>query len=365
MTPIDTGIDQAAAIAAGLERAGFKVRRPGRADGWYSSTTALCHGGDNIEGLGWRNDGKGGIVATCFTGGCRTETAAPALRLAAGVARSYGDDYRPPPPAPPLPPEPRRLDAAPTRAGLPPPAMLAVYARGQGWPTEPPPVLHPYRWPDGSTALVVVRFATPQGKRARRISWGMRNGRARWQWGGTENAAVPLYRLPELLERPTVPVLILEGEKTADAAAALFPQYAATAPLGGSSPADGTDWRPLRGRRILISGDADPAGGKFQDRVSAAAWRAGASAVGIARPSRLWQLLGGLGSPPPGWDVADGITDCRCGADGMLTVAARLALQGKPERAIYFVNAAADASLLCENPETHLDRITAAYGALP
>lgn len=80
-------------------------------------------------------------------------------------------------------------------------------------------------------------------------------------------AGKPLYRLPELVAAdPAAPVLVTEGETCADALARLG-IIATTS--GGSSSADGADWTPLRGRRVVIWPDNDPAGRKYADAVRA------------------------------------------------------------------------------------------------
>ena len=67
----------------------------------------------------------------------------------------------------------------------------------------------------------------------------------------------PLFRLPELAARPDAPVLVVEGEKTVDAAAERFPDYVATTSSGGSNAARKADWTPLAGRHVTIWPDAD------------------------------------------------------------------------------------------------------------
>ena len=47
----------------------------------------------------------------------------------------------------------------------------------------------------------------------------------------------PLYGLDRLAARPDAPVIVCEGEKAADAAERLFPEYVAvTSPNGAGSP---------------------------------------------------------------------------------------------------------------------------------
>jgi hypothetical protein len=143
----------------------------------------------------------------------------------------------------------------------------------------------------------VCRFDRPGGKEFRPLRYGVLNDRAAWHWHGWSGDMVrPLYRLPNLLADPAAPVLVVEGEKVADAAAALLPTMVAVSPMNGAQSPHQTDWSPLAARTVVVWPDADQPGRAFADRVAKLALRAGASAVGIvAVPEAL----------PPGWDLAD------------------------------------------------------------
>ena len=67
----------------------------------------------------------------------------------------------------------------------------------------------------------------------------------------------PLYNLFELVSRPDSPVLIVEGEKTADAAKQLFPNYVVVTSSGGAKSANKSDWSVLQDRDIVIAPDND------------------------------------------------------------------------------------------------------------
>jgi Domain of unknown function (DUF6371) len=101
----------------------------------------------------------------------------------------------------------------------------------------------------------------------------------------------PLYGLDRLAARPEAPVLVVEGEKTADAASELFPDYVAVTAPGGSNAAGKADWSPLQGRQVVVWPDNDKAGAGF------------AKAVFKRVPqARVVDLLKGL---PDKWDLAD------------------------------------------------------------
>ena len=71
----------------------------------------------------------------------------------------------------------------------------------------------------------------------------------------------PVYRLPEMLAAGTAKqVLIVEGENTADALAALG--FVAISWCGGCNAIEKTDWSVLSGRKVCIVADDDDAGRK-------------------------------------------------------------------------------------------------------
>ena len=89
-----------------------------------------------------------------------------------------------------------------------------------------------------------------------------------YQKGFTDaNGYKPIYGLEKL--RPSQngkllhnysPILIVEGEKTADAAQALLPDYIVISWMGGSGAASKVDWRVLAGRDVVIWPDNDNPG---------------------------------------------------------------------------------------------------------
>ena len=98
-----------------------------------------------------------------------------------------------------------------------------------------PPFHHPqygrgsqfWRYSDAKdrTLAYTVRFETPRGKIVLPLSyWRNAAGQHRWMWKALPEPR-PLYGLPTLAEKPDAPVLLVEGEKTSDAAFALFPEY--------------------------------------------------------------------------------------------------------------------------------------------
>ena len=144
----------------------------------------------------------------------------------------------------------------------------------------------------------MCRFETPDGKQILPRSW---DGTA-WRWKGTP-APRPLYNLHTLTDRPAAPVLITEGEKAADAAAALFPDCVTTTTPNGAKAADKCDLSPLNGRRVLIWPDNDEPGAKYADKVAKLAHEAGAASVSVLKLDKL------PGAPLPDKGDAADVTD--------------------------------------------------------
>ena len=84
----------------------------------------------------------------------------------------------------------------------------------------------------------------------------------RWQssWNGEEK---PLYNLQEIVRRVDAPVMIVEGEKTAEAAKKLFPDYVITTSCMGSASPRSSNWSFLRNRDVTIAPDNDSTGAKY------------------------------------------------------------------------------------------------------
>ena len=105
----------------------------------------------------------------------------------------------------------------------------------------------------------------------------------------------PLYGLPDLLQRPEAPVLVVEGEGTADAAARLFPQHVVLTWPNGSKAIAKADWTPLAGRSVTLWPDADEAGQAAMQSLAALLHPLDCQLHLVALPADL----------PAGWDLAD------------------------------------------------------------
>ncbi|MEI7774525.1 MAG: VapE domain-containing protein [Verrucomicrobiota bacterium] len=104
----------------------------------------------------------------------------------------------------------------------------------------------------------------------------------------------PLYNLHKLTDKPGAGVVVVEGEKCADALQALFPDVVVVTWAGGANATDKTDFEPLRGRTLLFWPDNDDAGKKAMAGLVA---RYGGKVVEIPDDK------------PKGWDCADAIAE--------------------------------------------------------
>lgn len=147
------------------------------------------------------------------------------------------------------PPLPDRVTSKPPSNASPP--NMRIHSLGD------PKRTWAYYDSDGSLLGYVARYETPEGKQIRCWTWGKR-GDLPEGWGcGHWNKPRPLYGLELLAQRPKDPVLVVEGEKAADAARALLPSYVVIAWPGGSSAWHKALWDALRGRTVLLWPDGD------------------------------------------------------------------------------------------------------------
>lgn len=120
-----------------------------------------------------------------------------------------------------------------------------------------------------------------------------------WRWKGFPDPR-PLYGLDRLARHPDAPVVVCEGEKAADAAQRLLPDYVAVTSPNGSKSARKAGWGALARRQVIIWPDADEPGASYADGVARALKGVAAASVAII-------------APPPGvkagWDAADAEAD--------------------------------------------------------
>ncbi|HXF44896.1 MAG TPA: VapE domain-containing protein, partial [Burkholderiaceae bacterium] len=119
-------------------------------------------------------------------------------------------------------------------------------------------------------------------------------GRAEWKWKSFP-VPRPLYGLARLAERPEAPVLVVEGEKSADAAHTLLgDRYVVVTWPGGCKALTFADWRYLYGRTVHLWPDADAEGVEAMRRLG-----------GLLHPHCRDLKIIDTSGQPSGWDLAD------------------------------------------------------------
>ncbi|MBU2517878.1 MAG: DNA helicase, partial [Proteobacteria bacterium] len=113
-----------------------------------------------------------------------------------------------------------------------------------------------YKDEKGQRLFFVCRFPLEDGGKAILPLTYWPDG---WRWKALP-APRPLYGLDRLTAKLDATVLVVEGEKAADAAQKLFPGVVAVASPGGSKAASKADWEPLKGRDVVIWPDHDQPG---------------------------------------------------------------------------------------------------------
>lgn len=145
-----------------------------------------------------------------------------------------------------------------------------------------------YRDATGAILCHAVRFQFEDGKKDV-IPMRLLDGR--WQWKGyAAPLKPPIYGLDRFAAKPNAPVLIVEGEKTADAAAKLFPAHVCITWLGGCKAVKKVDWTAVMERKVTLWPDADAPGRK---------------AMAYLHQLIPGAVLVGTADLPEGWDLAD------------------------------------------------------------
>lgn len=122
-----------------------------------------------------------------------------------------------------------------------------------------PDHVYTYYTEKGKYAFEIMRWDHPSGKTIRpayRSSTGNRIFGIPKEFSEHR----PLFHLNRILEQPEKTVMIVEGEKACLSAQSLFPDMIVTTWSGGANAYRKTDWKPLKGREIILWPDNDKPG---------------------------------------------------------------------------------------------------------
>ena len=163
----------------------------------------------------------------------------------------------------------------------------------------PPDTTWEYRDAKGGLCMVVGRWETKSGKEMRPATCVETNGQPRWTWALNGYDQRTLYGAELFKDNPDSAVLVVEGEKTADAARTLFPDYVVVTYQGGNKAWKKADWTPLRGKDVVLWPDNDPPGREaFHDLAMYLNVEGFTKSVTMAYVPNGW---------PAKWDLADEI----------------------------------------------------------
>lgn len=151
--------------------------------------------------------------------------------------------------------------------------------------------------PDGKKDVLPLTYCFYQDFKSKKMTYG-------WRWKGikkSDGVRRPLYGLKAIVESIRAKgqewVLVVEGEKTADAAQILFPELIVVTWSGGTKSVDSTDWSVLNGRNVIIFCDYDEPGHSANIDIY--------NKLMLIDPTRTVRIVCAPVSKSKGWDLAD------------------------------------------------------------
>ncbi len=214
---------------------------------------------------------------------------------------------------------------SPIRAGMAVPPFISGFGK--------PDVVYPYKDSAGQDLFYVLRRNAQQGgsKAIRPLTlWQTPSGQTQWKLEGVR-APRPVYHLDQMAQQPTALILIVEGEKAAEAAGSLFPQGVVTTTPNGAQAVDKADLTPLKDRTLVIWPDHDEPGEKYAHEIQESLAQLGHSgSVTVIRPAD-WHpayddqgvaiLVPQTSARDKGWDAADAAAEGWTSAHLLLVLA--------------------------------------------
>ena len=153
--------------------------------------------------------------------------------------------------------------------------------------------------PWGYAARYMIKLDGNERKAVLQWTYGRSVGETMGRWACKHfSRPRPLYGLEHLYQADKR-VLVVEGEKTADAARVLFPQDLVVTWPGGAAAVKYADWTPLSGRECVMIPDADASGKQAANTIQERLVNLGCRVTMVSPES----------SRPDGWDLADALAD--------------------------------------------------------
>lgn len=163
-----------------------------------------------------------------------------------------------------------------------------------------------YKDTDGRLVGHAGRFNLPNGKKEMSfLAWcrDPKNGKEQWAWKSFQKPRV-LYRGEYLKDNPKLPVLVVEGEKTVDAAVPMFEDHVVVSWPGGGKAVKYANWEVLAGREVVIWPDNDDPGRKSASTIAEILLTLGCHVRIVDVPKELIKER-----QNDGWDLADPVPD--------------------------------------------------------
>lgn len=181
-----------------------------------------------------------------------------------------------------------------------------------------PSNIYVYRDNQGRLLGYILRFDGFAGKTIRPATlWMNEAGKYEWRLHGFPMPR-PLYNLHLLAQRPDAPVLIVEGEKSANAASLLFPEHVVVTTMHGAKSPGQSDLTPLLGRIVSMWADYDGPGQRYEETMVKLLRlqddKASISIMQLITYSAAYDLdknpmLEPGFIPSEGWDAADAVAE--------------------------------------------------------
>lgn len=162
-----------------------------------------------------------------------------------------------------------------------------------------PSIVYKYNDIAGNLLFVVARYDKKTGSGGKAIiPWTLRRfetKRIAWKAKGYPSPR-PLYNLYTLGNNPSLPVVIVEGEKCVDSLQKILSEYVVVSWQGGSQAVDKTDFSPLFGRTVFLWADNDEPGQIAMEKIAT-----------ILQNKSMYKFCKIPLDKPQGWDAADAV----------------------------------------------------------